>query len=83
MTSVAREPTTMPTFGHEADVAVGDDVGVLGQLDGGVLLDERIGRRAALGGRARCRDSTHATSGSKRAEDPECMAKNLVSRPGL
>ena len=35
----------------EADVAVGNDVGVLGQLDGGILPHERIGHWGGLRGR--------------------------------
>ena len=35
-------------IGHERNVGVGNDVGVIGQLDGGVLANQRIGRRTAL-----------------------------------
>ena len=45
----------MPTFGTSGDVAVGNDVGVLGQLDGGVLLHERVGHGTALGSQPRDR----------------------------
>ena len=43
----------------ERDVAVRNDVGVLGQLDGRVLLDERVGRRTALSQEARGNGETH------------------------
>ena len=49
MTSVARRADDDPDVGHEADVAVGNDVGVRGELDGDVFLDDRVSRRGLRG----------------------------------
>jgi hypothetical protein len=48
ITSVAREPKTMPTFGTSPTLPSGNHVAVRPELDGEVLLDQRVGCRTAL-----------------------------------
>ena len=68
--------------GDQGDVAVGNDVGVPASLTVGVLFDERVGRGAALSGRARRHqqaryDDRRKPSGENRHPsscDPQCVS---------
>ncbi len=85
ITSVAREPTTMPTFGTSPTLRVRNHVGVRRELHRGVLAHQRIRRGPALGadagGREDCAMEINAPIENRRGITHQLSTLRLANSP--